>query len=76
MFDRFYAEFDLAGAWKKDFVRIAQSMGLVGSVSPATLQGLFLSHKDDPKGAVEHIHNLVDNGHSRLQGEKLRAHGA
>ncbi|KIW08454.1 uncharacterized protein PV09_01357 [Verruconis gallopava] len=52
LWDRFYAEVDTTGAGRKAFIERAQELGLVGNVSTAALQGLFLYNKGDPGGAV------------------------
>lgn len=59
MWDRFYAQYDVDGAKKKLFIERAEQYGLVGSVSTAALQGLFLYNKDDTDGAIEMVGQLV-----------------
>ncbi|KAK5118031.1 hypothetical protein LTR62_004076 [Meristemomyces frigidus] len=53
LWDRFYATHDEKGEGKRRFLRRAIEGGLVGSVSTAALQGLFLYNKDDVEGAIE-----------------------
>jgi chaperone BCS1 len=46
-------------ARREMFLRRARELGVVGKVSTAALQGLFLYNKDDPDGAVEMVGQLV-----------------
>lgn len=59
MWDRFYAQYDPEGKKKALFIERANQYGLVGSVSTAALQGLFLYNKDDADGAIEMVGQLV-----------------
>lgn len=59
MWDRFYRQYDGDGRKKKLFVERAGQYGLVGKVSTAALQGLFLYNKDDADGAIEMVGQLV-----------------
>jgi chaperone BCS1 len=52
LWDRFYADIDDTGAGKAQFLKRARDLGLVGHVSTAELQGLFLYNKGDPGGAI------------------------
>lgn len=62
MWDRFYGgetgsetEVSDGDGDKAKFLSRARDCGLVGRVSTAELQGLFLVNKDDPKGAIETV---------------------
>lgn len=62
MWDRFYggengSETDSSDGDgdKAKFLSRARDCGIVGRVSTAELQGLFLVNKDDPKGAIETV---------------------
>ncbi|GAB7352553.1 hypothetical protein MBLNU459_g2938t3 [Dothideomycetes sp. NU459] len=59
MWDRFYAQYDPDGSKKALFIERAHQYGLVGSVSTAALQGLFLYNKDDADGAIDMVGQLV-----------------
>ena len=59
LWDRFYAEIDKTGDGKKQFIKRAKELGLVGNVSTAALQGLFLYNKGDPGGAIVMADELV-----------------
>lgn len=59
MWERFYAQFDPDGSKKTTFIERAKQYDLVGSVSTAALQGLFLYNKDDPDGAIDMVGQLV-----------------
>lgn len=66
MWDRFYAEEedgdgsgDKDGELRKAFVERLEELGLLGKVSTAALQGLFLFNKDDPKGAIATADGLL-----------------
>ena len=63
LWDRFYADLDGEGYFKRQFLRQLEGLGLIESadgtktsarqgVSPAALQGLFLYNKGDMKGAI------------------------
>lgn len=65
MWDRFYGEEDIEGAGdpdgalKKAFVDKLRATGLLGQVSTAALQGLFLFNKGDARGAITGIEQLL-----------------
>jgi mitochondrial chaperone BCS1 len=59
LWDRFYADFDRDGTGKQKFQERALRLGLVGVVSPAALQGLFLVNKGNMQGAIDNVHNLA-----------------
>lgn len=67
LWDRFYAAQDVEGHGKVQFVRRAETEGLVGNVSTAALQGLFLYNKDDPEGAIAMVDQLSSDarGHRK-----------
>jgi len=52
MWDRFYAQYDADGQRREAFLGELRQRGLVGAVSTAELQGLFLAAKDDPDAAI------------------------
>lgn len=52
LWDRFYAQHDENGARKRLFVARLRELGLLGEVSTAALQGLFLFNKNDADGAI------------------------
>lgn len=60
LWDRFYAQLDPTEEGKGRFVARAREAGLVGSVSTAALQGLFLYNKDDVEGAIEMVGRLAE----------------
>ena len=53
MWDRFYADQDPEGSLRTTFIARLSEQGILGKVSTAQLQGLFLYNKDDPNGALE-----------------------
>lgn len=59
MWDRFYAQFDKDGSQRALFIERAKQYDLVGTVSTAALQGLFLYNKDDPDGAINMLGQLL-----------------
>ena len=59
LWDRFYAELDPEGKGKEVFLARAREEGLVGNVSTAALQGLFLYNKDDAEGAIGMVPQLA-----------------
>ncbi|KAK5128403.1 hypothetical protein LTR85_003071 [Meristemomyces frigidus] len=72
LWDRFYAEQDSQGEGKRRFLERVRKAGLVGNVSTAALQGVFLYNKDDVQGAIEMVGQL---GHSFAgQTQKSVAH--
>ncbi|KAK4547789.1 hypothetical protein LTR36_000747 [Oleoguttula mirabilis] len=58
LWDRFYAEQDADGDGKRRFLERATKAGLVGNVSTAALQGIFLYNKGDVEGAIEMVDQL------------------
>lgn len=60
LWDRFYAEWDEKGEGRERFLRRAVEVGLVGRVSTAALQGLFLYHKGDVEGAIAGVEGLAE----------------
>ena len=58
LWDRFYAEHDTDGASRQRFMKKAVAADLVGNVSTAALQGLFLHNKDDVEGAIAMVDYL------------------
>ncbi|KAK5130979.1 hypothetical protein LTR08_001390 [Meristemomyces frigidus] len=58
LWDRFYADQDANGAGRRRFLERATNAGLVGNVSTAALQGLFLYNKGDVEGAIEMVEQL------------------
>ncbi|WPH03051.1 Mitochondrial chaperone BCS1 [Acrodontium crateriforme] len=66
LWDRFYAEQDPAGEGKKRFLEKAVKAGLVGNVSTAALQGVFLYNKGDVEGAIATVDQLT----ARSQGHE------
>jgi len=58
LWDRFYADFDPDGSVKRRFLQRMKEVGLVGNISPAALQGVFLYNKDDPGGAIAMVDQL------------------
>ncbi|KAF2167252.1 hypothetical protein M409DRAFT_22679 [Zasmidium cellare ATCC 36951] len=66
LWDRFYAESDTNGEGKTLFMQKARDADLIGSVSTAALQGLFLYNKDDVKGAIAMVDQLAT---ARPQGQ-------
>ncbi|KAK5001177.1 Complex III assembly protein translocase and chaperone [Elasticomyces elasticus] len=59
MWDRFYADADPEKTRKALFMEKARQTGLMGSVSTAALQGLFLYNKDDAEGAIAMLDQLA-----------------
>lgn len=72
LWDRFYARYDPTDAGKQEFVGRAQQLQLVGKISTAALQGLFLYNKDDPDGAIAMVGELA----AALQGQGRQATAA
>ncbi|KAJ8607779.1 hypothetical protein MRB53_040075 [Persea americana] len=58
LWDRFYAQYDQDGAQRARFMDRARLTGLIGNVSTAALQGLFLYNKESPENAIEMIGEL------------------
>ncbi|KAF2488015.1 BCS1 N terminal-domain-containing protein [Neohortaea acidophila] len=58
LWDRFYAQHDVDGRGKQRFLANAQAADLIGNVSTAALQGLFLYNKDDVEGAIRLVSQL------------------
>ena len=65
LWDRFYAEQDLDGSGKRRFMDEVARAGLVGNVSTAALQGLFLYNKGDIEGAIATADQLAAVSSSR-----------
>ncbi|KAF2210221.1 hypothetical protein CERZMDRAFT_45794 [Cercospora zeae-maydis SCOH1-5] len=59
LWDRFYADKDPNGEGRARFVQRAKELHLVGNVSTAALQGLFLYNKDDVEGAIGLLDQLA-----------------
>lgn len=59
LWDRFYAEQDTTSRGKQRFLQRAKEIGLVGHVSTAALQGLFLYNKGDVEGAITMVDQLA-----------------
>nr|POE89827.1 mitochondrial chaperone bcs1 [Quercus suber] len=59
LWDRFYTEQDPDGEGKQRFLARATEAGLVGNVSTAALQGLFLYNKGDVEGAISAVDQLA-----------------
>lgn len=55
LWDRFY---DGEHGLRLQFLENARQSGVIGNVSTAALQGLFVVNKDNPQGAVEQVANL------------------
>lgn len=60
LWDRFYAQLDPSEEGKRRFVLRAKEAGLIGRVSTAALQGLFLYNKNDVEGAIEMVGRLAE----------------
>ena len=65
LWDRFYAQDDPNGDGKRRFIARAKEADLVGKVSTAALQGLFLYNKENAEGAIEMVHKLKPSTHGR-----------
>jgi len=59
MWDRFYAERDPDGTLKRSFLEELRVLGLLGKVSTAALQGLFLLNKEDAESALKMVEGLA-----------------
>ncbi|KAL1632790.1 Complex III assembly protein translocase and chaperone [Neofusicoccum ribis] len=59
LLERFYGEADPGGAGRERFLAKARKLGLVGALSPAELQGLFLYNKEDLDGASASLDELA-----------------
>jgi mitochondrial chaperone BCS1 len=59
LWDRFYAEQDADGALKAQLLQAVGDAGLVGTVSPAAFQGLFLYNKSDMQRAISMVTELA-----------------
>ena len=60
LWDRFYAEFDMNGEGRKRFMEKVHAMDLVGHMSTAQLQGLFLYNRGNLEGAIEMADGLKE----------------
>jgi len=58
LWDRFYAQHDVDGHGKQMFIAKARQAGLVGHISTAALQGLFLLNKDNVQGALSMVDQM------------------
>lgn len=59
IWDRFYGEIDSEGSGKRTFLQRAQAFGLIGNISTAALQGLFLYNKGNMEGAIAMAENMA-----------------
>ncbi|KAK0662791.1 Mitochondrial chaperone BCS1 [Lasiodiplodia hormozganensis] len=59
LLERFYGEADPDGAGRQRFLEKARKLGLVGALSPAELQGLFLYNKEDLEGAIASLDEVA-----------------
>ncbi|EME77407.1 uncharacterized protein MYCFIDRAFT_146481 [Pseudocercospora fijiensis CIRAD86] len=59
LWDRFYAEQDPDGSGRRRFIDEAKRHDLVGNVSTAALQGLFVYNKGDVEGAIAMVDQLA-----------------
>lgn len=59
LWDRFYADKDPDGVARTRFLQKSKRLDLVGNVSTAALQGLFLYNKDDVEGAISLLDQLA-----------------
>jgi len=58
MWDRFYGEQDEGHEMRERFVGLLREKGMLGSVSTAQLQGLFVVCKDQPEEAVARVDGM------------------
>ena len=65
LWDRFYAESDPTGDGRRHFVDRARRANLIGNVSTAALQGIFLYNKGDIEGAITMVDQLSANTPAR-----------
>lgn len=68
IWDRFYADVEPTGEAKQRFMARAKELGLIGKVSTAALQGLFLYNKDDVEGAIGMMEGLSDSRQTPVRG--------
>lgn len=59
LWERFYAEQDNNGDGRRRFIKEAKNHDLVGNVSTAALQGLFVYNKGDVEGAISMVGQLA-----------------
>ncbi|KAF7187969.1 Mitochondrial chaperone BCS1 [Pseudocercospora fuligena] len=59
LWDRFYAEQDSEGSGRRRFIDQARRHDLIGNVSTAALQGLFVYNKGDVEGAIAMVDQLA-----------------
>ena len=59
LWDRFFAVQDQGGELKEEYLQRLDALGLTAKVSTATLQGHFLFNKDDPRGAIATVEQLM-----------------
>ncbi len=67
LWDRFYAEVDLDGAGKSKFIEKVKALNIVGKLSPAALQGLFLINKGNMDGAIKTVESMARADGNRIQ---------
>lgn len=58
MWERFYAEQDAEGVYREKFVQELREKEMLGKVSTAQLQGLFVVCKDRPEEAVARVEGM------------------
>ena len=71
LWDRFYHQHDLAGEYRQRFIARAEELDLIGNVSAAALQGLFLYNKDDVHGAIATVDQLARTVHSTRESDLM-----
>ncbi len=77
LWNRFYEEIDTDGTYRRSFLRTLEEIGALSlttensesTLSPASIQGLFLYNKDSPQGAIEMARNLRPNKSHRLKAD-------
>ena len=58
LWDRFFLDQDPDGSLKREYVEQLDSLGLLGRLSTAALQGHFLVNKGSPRAAVDTVKDL------------------
>ena len=76
LWDRFYAEQDTDGSGRRRFLARATDAGLVGNVSTAALQGLFLFNKGSIAGAIDMVDQLSQSHTSQQRSPSARSEPA
>ncbi|RMZ77913.1 hypothetical protein DV738_g4123, partial [Chaetothyriales sp. CBS 135597] len=72
LWDRFYEDQDPDGVRKQAFLSTLQQLAALepnsehSTLSPATIQGLFLYNKDNPEGAIAMAKQLTPSGSSQI----------